>query len=343
MSAGIAKILLVDDEQDNLDALERTLRSSFEVVTETDAEIALRKVDEGGFAVVVSDLRMPKMAGTEFLAKVAQKNPLISRIILTAHTEIKTLIEAINRAEIYRYITKPWDNYELLATLRQGVAHHHLLSDNHELLLKLKLKEKALSELNASLDEQVRIRTSELSVANEKLSELVITDPLTKVFNRRGFFKRLQEELERSHRYQHPFVLAMIDVDKFKAFNDMEGHLYGDEALRKVAQLLTSNLRRTDSLGRYGGEEFIVLLPETHPKEGIEICQRLRSEVEKGVFQGKKDPAYLTISLGVASFPDHGKTMDEMIKAADGSLYEAKESGRNRVNYFKKSSSFFVP
>jgi len=332
------RILVVDDEVENLRAIERTLRSRFEVTGCESPQTALDKIKSEDFAVVISDQRMPGMIGTEFLAKVAHERPLVTRIILTAYTETKELLDAINRAEIYRYITKPWDNDELLLSVQQAVDHFHLRTKNLTLIQELEEKnrrledkERELTALNRSLETLVEQRTSELRQANERLNELAMTDPLTKVMNRRAFFLKFNEELERSKRYRHPITVAMIDVDHFKPFNDMEGHLCGDEALRKIAALFTSNLRKTDALCRYGGEEFLVMMPETKLEAGSDICERLRRSVEDNQFQGQFTSAYLTVSIGIAGYPKHGEVALDLVKAADQALYQAKEYGRNRI------------
>ena len=137
-----------------------------------------------------------------------------------------------------------------------------------------------------------------------------MTDPLTRILNRQAFFQKFHDELERTKRYKHPLAVAMIDVDHFKSFNDMEGHVYGDEALRKLAQHFTGNLRKTDVLGRYGGEEFVVLMPETRMQNAKEICDRLRTALEDSPFQGKAGTAYLTVSIGIAGFPGDGDSSE---------------------------------
>ncbi len=318
------KILIVDDEPSNLRALERTLRAHFDVVACENAEIGLEKLKAELFAVVVSDQRMPGMWGTEFLAEAARLRPTTTRLILTAFTETKEILEAINRAEIYRYITKPWENTDLMTTLRQACERHYLQTENERLLEELRLT-------NQNLENEVARRTEELKLANARLSELALTDSLTRVPNRRALFARFQDEIDRADRYQRPITVAMVDVDHFKVFNDMEGHLCGDEALKKIAAVLSANLRKTDFLGRYGGEEFLILMPETSVHNGLEITQRLKASVENTVFQGKAKQAYLTVSLGLSGYPHHGKTPKPLIEAADQALYQAKEGGRNRI------------
>ena len=120
-------------------------------------------------------------------------------------------------------------------------------------------------------------------------------------------------------------------MDHFKAFNDREGHLAGDEALKKITRIVSKNLRKTDIFARYGGEEFIILMLETQVPIALEICDRLRSLIEFSSFPGKEDDAFLTVSMGLAGFPEGGKTVEDLVKSADHSLYLAKEQGRNRI------------
>ncbi|MBI1859337.1 MAG: diguanylate cyclase [Deltaproteobacteria bacterium] len=325
-------ILIIDDEIENLKALERTLKGQFNVTHSTSPRQGLDLLKAADFSVVISDQKMPEVSGTDFLAKAAQIAPLSTRIILTAFPDTQSVMEAVNRAEIYRYITKPWDNQELIGIVQQAARHHDLLKENEKLL-------RSLQDLKSNLERTVAERTLELKEANERLSELAMTDPLTKTLNRRPFFAKLSEEIERSKRHRRPIAIAMLDLDFFKVFNDMEGHLAGDEALKKVVQILASNLRKSDSLCRYGGEEFLILFPETHLASGEEICERLRIQVERNSFQGEHKQAYLTLSIGLASYPNHAEDAEALIQAADKALYKAKDTGRNRVVVYDESIS----
>jgi diguanylate cyclase (GGDEF)-like protein len=335
MNSRLPKILVIDDEQENLQALERAVRGKFEMLGVQDPQKALLEVTKQEFEVVVSDLKMPGMLGTELLSEIAKKRPLVARVILTGHTDIQDMLDAINRAEIYRYVTKPWDNQELLVVLDQARKHHQLLTENQRLISEL-------TELNSSLEQRVEERTSELKMANEKLNELAMTDSLTKVFTRRAIFARFNEEIDRASRYNRPLVIAMVDVDYFKKFNDTEGHVLGDEALKKIAQNLSSNLRKSDAVGRYGGEEFMLVLPETKIQSAKEIADRLRAGIERISFQGQREEAFLTVSIGLSAFPDFGKTAEELVQAADHALFAAKQRGRNQVVVEKQHGSFFI-
>jgi diguanylate cyclase (GGDEF)-like protein len=163
----------------------------------------------------------------------------------------------------------------------------------------------------------------------ERVKQLAYLDGLTGIFNRRFFELRIMEELERARRYGTGMAVIMADIDQFKRLNDEFGHLLGDEVLRQVSSLFHQQLRKIDVVCRYGGEEFAILLTQITTHQSIAIAEKLRRMVEKFQFPGV--PRTITISAGVAAFPAHGKTRDEMIRAADSGLYAAKQQGRNRV------------
>jgi diguanylate cyclase (GGDEF)-like protein len=162
---------------------------------------------------------------------------------------------------------------------------------------------------------------------NEELERLSTSDALTGLYNRRYLTQRLSEELVRSYRHRGTFSVLMADVDEFKKYNDAFGHPAGDEVLKKVAAILLSSTRSVDCTARYGGEEFAVLLTGTDGEVAAEVAERIRARVETQKFAGRK----ITISIGIARFPEDGETADEVISSADEALYAAKRSGRNRV------------
>lgn len=164
-------------------------------------------------------------------------------------------------------------------------------------------------------------------------AELAVRDGLTGLLNHRRLHERMKEELSRSLRYHHPMTLMMIDVDYFKRYNDTYGHQQGDELLRALAEILRQNVRQSDIVGRYGGEEFAVILPETSKSAAVVLAQRLCGIVANTAFPGRPDgpPVRCTISIGVASYPEDGLTVSELVAAADTALYRAKRFGRNRV------------
>ena len=163
----------------------------------------------------------------------------------------------------------------------------------------------------------------------ERVKQLAYLDGLTGIFNRRFFELRIIEEIERARRYGTGMAVVMADIDEFKKLNDEFGHLLGDEVLRQVSSLFHQQLRKVDVVCRYGGEEFAILLTQISTQQATAITEKLRRLVEKFQFPGV--PRTITISAGVASFPTHGKTRDDMVRAADSGLYAAKQAGRNRV------------
>ncbi len=164
-------------------------------------------------------------------------------------------------------------------------------------------------------------------------AELMATiDSLTGLINRRYFFQLAQKEFERSSRYQFPVTILMIDIDLFKRVNDNFGHLIGDQVLNKIGQHFRTILRSSDVIGRYGGEEFVVLMPETNLENGMAIADRLRILITDHPFTTDKGDISLTISIGVASKENHSEeTLETVLENADQALLLAKQNGRNKV------------
>ena len=305
-------ILIIDDEADNLKALERTLTTVAQVHSAASGKEGLEILKKETVSLIICDQRMPEMTGIEFFKAIKDSHPHIIRIILTGYTDAQDLIEAINEVGLNRYITKRWDKQELKLVIQRALEHFKATTHNKKLLEELK-------NVNEGLEKTVQERT-------QKLKELSITDELTQVGNLRSFWQMLKTEMERSSRYKHLLSLLMIDVDHFKKYNDEFGHTIGDKILKMIAQTLKKNIRNTDFLARYGGEEFVVILPETSQKQAQELAERLRKAVAK---KKKK----LTISVGVTCFTEKSKIKNskKLVIQADKALYQAKRKGRNRV------------
>ncbi|MCK5231165.1 MAG: GGDEF domain-containing protein [Desulfobulbaceae bacterium] len=230
---------------------------------------------------------------------------------------------------------------------QEGIDRHGgQLKDRHEDIKKLldpavwKLVEKNLIELRIANDKikkrlikaEDRLKSQELQVG--KLQRKIRSDPLTGVMNRLAMEEDLSDELSRCKRYGRTFGIVMIDIDHFKKINDTHGHTIGDEALKAFAQTLRKCLREVDVIYRYGGEEFLVLLPETEGKNSLITAERLRKMIESQVFKYKNDPSLqlrLTASFGVSVFLKGDSDYLDIIKRADQALYMAKNNGRNRV------------
>ncbi len=174
------------------------------------------------------------------------------------------------------------------------------------------------------------IENSKLYEEKEKMSQ---TDSLTSLYNHGHFQYLLDEEIKRSRRFNYPTSIIMLDIDHFKIYNDILGHPAGDYLLKILCGILLENLREIDTACRYGGEEFVIILPKTSKKEAFNLAQRLRKKVESFAFKNEEvlPEKKLTISLGVATFPDNAQDKDKLIETADIALYRAKQTGRNKV------------
>jgi diguanylate cyclase (GGDEF)-like protein len=175
----------------------------------------------------------------------------------------------------------------------------------------------------------------ELRNANLRLRELSLTDELTEVGNRRNFDVRIREEINRSTRFGHHFSLLLLDLDYFKKFNDEFGHPQGDAVLRGLGALMRSMCREGDVPCRVGGEEFAFILPETAKADGLAFAERMRRGVE-GTIKCPDDSRPITISIGLAAFPEDGKSPEDLFRASDEALYESKNGGRNRVTAYTR-------
>lgn len=234
----------------------------------------------------------------------------------------------------------------LRARLNEVAEHFH----GHLLIIPLAIREYPwgllILERSAQREpfvradyETIQVLVDHLAILLENMrlyrqtAEMAVRDSLTGLLNRRRLHERLKEEISRSARYHHPLSLLMIDVDHFKRYNDTYGHQQGDELLRILAATLLQNVRQSDIVGRYGGEEFAVVLPETDKESAYILARRLCEVVADTPFPGYPGglPEQCTISIGVASYPDDALSLSELVAAADEALYRAKRSGRNRV------------
>lgn len=188
---------------------------------------------------------------------------------------------------------------------------------------------RAIKELNTGLNETVERRTEELKEANEQLQKVAVLDPLTELYNRRFFNARLEEEISRAARYDHPMVVAILDIDHFKKVNDTYGHKAGDDVLVKVSAFMKSTLRKSDILARLGGEEFCMILPETDLRSAKVFLERLREAIACMTFEGRDRTYSVTCSIGTASLDKDEATPGDIMQKADQALYLAKDRGRN--------------
>lgn len=305
-----------------------------------DAAI-MEEVDSIALDIIVSHLDRSYLGKSEEVAsRVEAASSLRRRVDAVLFTVAFLSFIAIAGVALYlfRSILRPIDELTRgAAIIGKGDLNHRVdVRDGIEMnLLAEEFNRMAgrLGESYAELEKKIAERTRELNQANERLKELSITDGLTGAYNHRHFVERLEEEIKRAERYGKRLSLIMSDIDHFKEYNDLNGHPAGDEVLSGVASCLKEGIRGQDLLARYGGEEFSIILPETGKDKAHLLAERIRELVRGKVFPFESDQpgGDLTMSFGVATYPEDAVTSGDLVKKADAALYRAKETGRDRV------------
>ena len=331
MSTHRCSLLVVDDEPFILHALTALLTEEFDVVTADSPEAAQQIFDQRTIDLVVADQKMPGMSGVQLLEWVRRCSSRTVRLLMTGSGDLEDAVEAINRSQIYHYLLKPWRAGELLQVLRNA-ADKFILERSREQLLE------ELRQLNQALEQRVQDRTRALEAANHLLQQrsreletLALTDPLTGLLNRRAIDDVVRTELRRHARYRGPLALGVIDADFFREINRRYLLPGGDQVLIHLARTLASSLRTVDTLGRIGGEEFLVAAPETTLEGAIVLAERIRSNVENSPLSYKGKLVAVTVSVGFAVVEvGTAGDYDQLKDAAAAALGDAKATGRNR-------------
>ncbi|KPK21062.1 MAG: hypothetical protein AMK69_22670 [Nitrospira bacterium SG8_3] len=287
------KVLIVDDAPDTLDIIQKLLSfEGYKVILAATGEEGVKKVEEEKPDVVLMDISLPGIDGTEALKRIRTINPIQSVIMLTAFATVENAIQALKEGAS-DFVKKPFENEHLIHIVNQALQKSRTLAE----------KEK--------LEEEVR--------------RLSLTDDLTGLYNHRHFFNTLESELTRLRRQKTSLSLLMLDVDNFKSYNDTHGHVEGDRVLKKIGEIIKHSIRHNvDSGYRYGGDEFASLLIGASLEQALTIAERIRLTIEQAGF---KD---VTVSVGLAAFQD-GFDLERFVKSADDAMYVAKHSGGNRV------------
>ena len=244
-----------------------------------------------------------------------------------------------NRVTSYAALVSDASNQQLFEQVRVALEKEESFSLEYEVTRKdgsriwVWERGRGVQEDVGSLHlEGIILDISDRKVLETELEQMATRDPLTGLLNRREMSRVLDEELQRARRYQRPMAVLWVDFDHFKDVNDTYGHAAGDSVLRAISRLLLGSVRSVDSIGRFGGEEFVIVLPEMDLEEAQETAERLRRKVaEEPQPLGNGEAVPLTISVGVAVYPDHGQTASTLCAAADKAMYLAKDRGRNCV------------
>jgi len=289
-------ILVVEDDENIFKVLDKTfIGDRYKLWRVTTGKEALNLIKEIHFIVVISELYIADMDGIELIKRIKKIDSRVNIIVLTAYSFANSAVKALE-AGAYAYLLKPLNTEELKLMLRRSIENTCLL----------------------------------IQVGRKKYyQDISILDSLTSVFNHRHFDDVLKWQIDHMQRFPQVFSLFIIDIDYFKKYNDTHGHVEGDNVLHNVAQLLVTLTRDTDTVFRYGGEEFTVIMPQTPNQEAQIVGQRL--------IEGVRRQSSITISIGLSTFPDDTHVKEVLVVKADKALYRAKRLGKDQLCVYDKN------
>ncbi len=324
-------LLFVDDEPALAQLAKNLLSADYDlrvVETAEEAQLLLARHDVD---IVISDQQLPGLHGIPFLEWCREHTPRTVRILMTGAYSIEEAVEAINSGLAQRFLFKPWRPEQLMNLVRNS-ARTFLLERSHENLLD------ELRRLNLELEERVAERTRELEHINRQLEQrnsmlqkMALTDSLTGLPNRRAMDRLAKTEVLRRARVTSPLAIGLVDADFFKDINTRYLLPGGDHVLAWLGNTLTGAVRTIDTVGRVGGEEFMIVAPETNMEGATVLAERVRRAVEMSATEFNGETIRITVSVGmVVVEPDTLVGFDQMRHAAAAALSEAKTTGRNR-------------
>jgi len=314
-------VLFVDDEPEVLSAINRLMiNEPYDLLFSESGEDALNILKNNDVHVAVIDLRMPKMDGFSLLKKIEHLDPNIIRLVLSVSADSNSILSATNKGNVYRYITKPWNNKELKIIIKQSVHLFDVQQDKRDLLEKLE-------EKNILLEEKL----IECKQAKDRVKHMAYHDSLTNLPNRVTFKENLEISYARSVRNpDYMFAILFLDIDHFKNINDSLGHLIGDKLLIEITQTLQSCLRSNDILARLGGDEFAMLLDDiVHVNKAIPIVDRIYEKFQSPFYLDKHE-VFASVSIGIAFSNSEYTQSEDIMRDADTAMYKAKSLGRAR-------------
>ena len=290
-------ILVVDDDEGIRESIREAIQhAGYACRASASGDEALRFLEENHVDVVISDIKMSGLTGFE-LTEIVKKKYDADVILITGYGKDFQYEEAIEKGAS-EFILKPIKLQELVVRLKRVLRERALIAQRRHM--------------------------------EKRLRELTITDDLTKLYNMRHFYTQLQLEMDRALRYESSLSLLLMDVDRFKQYNDTYGHLEGDQILIKLGEVIRECLRKSDTAYRYGGDEFIVVLPETRANEAGKVAERIRALFPAACSYRVPDGSInTTLSAGIVEYhPD--EDLSEFVKRADQAMYKAKKYGGNR-------------
>ena len=299
-------ILIVDDDAQMRETLNDILSEEGYKITGTGTiSLAKEELKKKFYNIVLLDLKLPDGTGLELLKEIKSINGEIAVLVFTGFASLESSIFALNEGA-FAYIQKPLNIDELKIFIKRALNMQKLSLDNRNLINRLK--------------------------------ELSLKDTHTELYNYRYLIERLTSEIKNAARYSCTLSIMMIDIDYFKSINDVYGHQYGDIILKEFAQYLRDSLRGSDVVTRYGGEEFVILLPHTSKEDASISGEELLDAIRKHAFGPEDKRIKLKVSIGISGFPEDGSDVDTLLNSADKALLNVKEMGGNRLFAFKGAS-----
>jgi len=301
------KILIIDDNKHHAELAAKRLEQEGWKVTITDDP----KIDETllKYHFILLDYSMPRQTGIDILKQLKERDIRIPVILMTGHGNELIASEAI-KLGAYDYLIKDTKLIyldRLPSVVREAKSKHELIETNRFLI-------------------------QELRRTNDRLQRLTLIDEMTGIYNYRFLSRQLSTEIKRATRYDKALCVCLIDIDFFKQINDQFGHPSGDLALKTVATILNETVRSVDFVGRYAGDEFLIIFPDTDLNDAQRLCERLVDRVYKNPILIGSKRVSISLSVGCADYDSQTRnTADSLVEAADRCLYAAKSSGRNTV------------
>jgi diguanylate cyclase (GGDEF)-like protein len=307
-----AVVLVADDDVVTRDLLAGVLRGAgYEVETAADGQSAVERVTKGGIDLALLDAAMPRLSGLEAcrVLKGMTEGTFFPIILATVKTDPASRVEGL-KVGADDYVCKPIEEAELIARVAGALRIKRV----HE----------------------------EMQAARSKLERVSLHDELTNVFNYRYLHARLAEEFRRAEAHHEPLACCVVDVDRLRLHNDRGGRAFGDQVLRGVAEVIRRSVRETDVVARYGGDEFLILLPATHFAGSLAVAERIRKDV--GARLWPPSTSRVSVSLGVALYPSRDvRAKDALLRAADAALLQAKRDGGARLCVFQQHGFIYTP
>lgn len=297
-----AKILIVDDDVSMCETLADTMQSlGYDTDSTTHAAQAREKLNKIFYNILMVELKLPDGGGLDLLRYVKKINQQTMTIIFTGQASLESSISALNEGA-FGYLQKPLNIEEVKILISKALKIQQLSLENKELL--------------------------------SKLEELSLKDVETEVYNHKYLIERLNSELVRAKRYALAISVVMIDVDYFNSINDLYGHACGDKILKELAKYLKQFVRGMDIVTRYGGEEFVIILPDTDKQSAVCFAERLLNDIENHIFDQQDKKLKLKVSIGIANFPEDDSCISEsynILHLVDKAVFIAKERGGGRL------------